>query len=73
MTTMYVHGKSGVNADYEEVTIFRDGQKIHDQRYYYGYDISWHKFFAKKEKPMFEDLLAGLKEQYGVDEIRRPE
>jgi len=71
MTIMTVHGGSGVNADYEEIVITKDGQKVLDQRYYYGYDVSWLLSRADEEKPYIDYLLNDLKNKFCVNEVRR--
>lgn len=61
--------KSGINTDGFE-TVVTNGEDIVDRRSYaYGYDCSYDKMFADKQKPYVTDVLQGLIDQHHIDEV----
>lgn len=69
MTKMKIIKGAGVSADTLEIVVEKDEQVVFSKKYYCGYDYSWKKCWATKEKPFEDDLINQIKEQYGVEEV----
>lgn len=66
-TRMNIRVKSGVNSDGFSIDILSGGKKVFSKDYAYGYDASYDKSFAGKDKPYVSDIINNLCDEYGVD------
>ena len=62
MVKMKVLNGAGVSADTVRLIVESNKEILFDKKYYCGFDYSWKRDWATKEKPFIDDL---------VDEIGR--
>lgn len=58
---------SGICSDGFDVTGIKASVIIFNYHYHYGYNASWSKRFASKEKPYIKDILEDICRREGVD------
>ena len=67
--TMVISRGSSISSDSIEITITDGGKKVFSEKYHYGYDASYDKSFASKDKPFIGDIIQELKTQYSVTNV----
>lgn len=69
MTKMKILKGAGFSADTLRLVVEKSNAVIFDKKYYCGYDYSWSRDWATKEKPFEQDLIDSIKEKYNATEI----
>ena len=69
-TSMVISRGSSISADSVEITVLDGDKKVFHKKYSYGYDASYKKDFATKDKPFIEDIIKELKAQYNVTNVK---
>lgn len=68
-----IHGSS-INADSVEIVIIEyENNILFAQKYHYGYNISYDRLWADKEKPFIDDVIETLKAEYNVKFVKEVE
>lgn len=67
--TMTVVVEAGLSADGFSVTVFSDGVQEESKYYRYGYNASWDKAAATKDKPFVRDVISSYRDKYQPWEI----
>ncbi|MDD5769180.1 MAG: hypothetical protein PHW55_11430 [Methanothrix sp.] len=58
---------SSLNANNFKIVVTDGDDKFFEKMYYYGYNASWKREYATKDKPFEDDLIASTAAQYGVE------
>lgn len=67
MNALKIKVKSGINWDGFDVTVVDDrNHTVYDHSYSYGWDVSWDKGFASKDKPYVSDVIKSLCDKYNI-------
>lgn len=65
--TMTVFHGSSINADNIKIVITDGENKLFKETYHYGYNVSWKKEFATKDKPLDNDLIEAKAKEFSVE------
>ena len=64
---MIVFKGSSINADNFKIVVTDGEDTLFEKTYYYGYNVSWKREYATKDKPFDDDLIASIAQTYGVE------
>lgn len=65
---MTIHVSSGINSDGFSIDVTdSEGKPVFSQKYSYGYDASYDKSFADKNKPFVADIIDEVCKKYNID------
>ena len=67
MNALKIKVKSGISSDGFDVTVVDDrNHPVYEHSYSYGWDVSWNKSFASKDKPYVSDVIKSLCDKYTI-------
>lgn len=67
MNALKIKVKSGISSDGFDVTVVDDrNHPVYQHSYSYGWDVSWNKSFASKDKPYVSDVIKSLCDKYTI-------
>lgn len=58
---------SSINADNLTIIIIDEENKLFEQTYYYGYDVSYNPMFVSEETPLDEELIKEKAKEYNIN------
>lgn len=67
MNALKIEVKSGASSDgFHARVVDNNNRAIYEHSYSYGWDVSWDRGFASKDKPYVSDVIKSLCDKYNV-------